>query len=265
MTAKYLWNGSIEWDSVSIPVGITPAAHKGRMFFNILHERDRIRLESRIICPKHHKAIKPRQTAPGYEYGENQYVVLEPKEVNALEPERAGVIQILKFMASDAIDIIYYKHPYYLTPTRPAQTAYALFAKAMAEMSRVGLARLILHDREQYAVLRPIDGAICLITLHYDEDLAPFEELRIDDSVRPANMDYILDTIEQLTADFRPGKYQDEYSVRLLELIHDKAEIERNAFSAIARKKDNRSDEDFFKSVAKALNEIKLDKNIEIS
>ena len=164
----------------------------------------------------------------GYEITPERYVMIEPDELEALDPKTTRTIDIEEFVDLAEIDPIYYDHSYYLAPTAGGAKAYRLLLDAMRESGKVGIGRVVLRSKQQLCALRPTDDVLTLTTMLFgDEVLAPD---RIDelDSVgeaeaTPRELTMAQQLIDSLSNEFDPSRYHDEYRERVLDLIERKA------------------------------------------
>jgi DNA end-binding protein Ku len=155
-------------------------------------------------------------------------VLIEPEELEALDPKATKTIDIEEFVDLAEIDPIYYDHSYYLAPAPGGAKAYRLLLEAMREAGKVAIGRVVIRSKQQLAALRPAGDAMALSTMLFgDEVLSPdrIDELdgldEADATKRELTMAQQL--IESLSADFDPAKFKDEYRERVLDLIERKA------------------------------------------
>ena len=153
----------------------------------------------------------------------DQYVIINPDELDSLDPEKSRTIDIEDFVDLAEIDPVYYDHPYYLVPDKGAAKAYGLLLSAMQESGRVAIARVVLRSKEQLVAIRPAqDGTVLMMeTMIFADEvvgrealdgLPEAEELKVSD--REVQMAQQL--IESLVTDFEPSRYKDEYREKVL-------------------------------------------------
>lgn len=231
---RAIWSGAISFGLVNIPVKLYSAVSRKTVRFNQLDAKDGTRIQQKRVNPATGEEVPYERLVKGYEIGPDRYVVVTPEELEGVEPRKTRMIEIEDFVELDEIDPIYYDHPYYLAPGTGASKAYALLLQAMERSRRVGIARVVIRSKEQLVAIRPLDGALCMETLLFgDEVVQPdaIEELpdgaEVDASERELKM--ASELIDSLVADFDPSKYRDTYRERVLELIERKAEGEEIA------------------------------------
>lgn len=228
---RAIWSGAISFGLVNIPVKLYSAVSRKTVRFNQLDAQDGTRIQQKRVNPATGEEVPYERLVKGYEIAPDRYVVVTPEELEGVEPRKTRMIEIEDFVELDEIDPIYYDHPYYLAPAKGATKAYALLLQAMERSRRVGIARVVIRSKEQLVAIRPLDGALCMETLLFgDEVVQPdaIEELpdgaEVDASERELKM--ASELIDSLASDFDPSKYRDTYRERVLELIERKAEGE---------------------------------------
>jgi DNA end-binding protein Ku len=165
----------------------------------------------------------------GYEITPEQYVVVEPDELEAIEPRKTKTIDIEDFVDLDEIDPLYYDHPYYLLPGTGAAKPYKLLVTAMEDAQKVAIARVVIRQKEQLVAIRPAeDGVLAMSTMNFaDEVVDPdkFDERPGDDvSTTKREVEMARQLIDSLSSDWQPDKYHDTYRERVLELVEQKAQ-----------------------------------------
>jgi DNA end-binding protein Ku len=225
---RSIWTGAISFGLVNVPVKLYSAVSKKSVRFHQLHDKDGVRIQQKRVCPADGEEVAYENIVKGYEITPDQYVVIEPGELEALEPRKTKTIDIEDFVDLDDIDPIFYDHPYYLMPGTGAAKPYKLLVDAMEEAGKVGIARVVIRQKEQLVALRPADGALAMSTMNFaDEVVDPdrFDEkpdAEVETSKR--ELDMAKQLIDSLSSDWEPDKYRDTYRERVLELIEQKAE-----------------------------------------
>ena len=223
--ARSIWSGSISFGLVNIPVKLQTATRDNDIRFHQLHEADNARVQYRVFCPAEDKEVGRDQIVKGYEVAPDQYVRIEQKELDALEPEKSRTIDIADFVDISQIDPLYYDRPYYLVPDEKAAKAYRLLLEAMTKAKKIAIAKFVMHNKEYLAAIRPIEGVLCLELMRWaDEVVKPSDvELPKKVSVNDRELTIAQQLIDSLSSGFEPDKYHDEYRQRVQELIDRKA------------------------------------------
>ena len=223
--SRPIWTGTITFGLVNIPVKLHTAVREQRIAFHMLHDQDNVRLRRKMICPKDNKEIHPEHIVKGYEIHKNQYIIVHPEDLEACGPKSTKTIEITDFVDLSDIDPVYYDRPYYLLPQPSAAKAYRLLLDAMTRSKKVGISKLVMHDKEYLAALRPIENVICLHTMHFGNEVVPTEQLDAppEHKVSDRELKVAEQLIDSLATSFKPGKYHDEYHDCVLEMIQRKA------------------------------------------
>src|SRR5204862_7873957 len=107
----------------------------------------------------------------GYEIGPDRYVVIQPEELEALDPKKTKTIEIEDFVELSQIDPIYYDHPYYLAPGAGGAKPYRLLLEAMEETGKVAIARVVIRSKEQLVAVRPMGIALGMATMLFPDEI----------------------------------------------------------------------------------------------
>ncbi len=198
---RSIWSGAISFGLVNVPVKLYSAVSRKTVRFHQLNARTGNRIQQRRVDPATGDEVAYEDIIKGYELSKDRYVVIQPDELEALDPERTRSIDIEDFVSMDEIDPVYYDHPYYLAPDKGAAKSYALLREAMRESGKVAIARVVLRSKEQLDDLPESERATAS-----ERELAMAQQL-----------------IDSLAAPFEPSKYRDEYREKVLDLIERKA------------------------------------------
>jgi DNA end-binding protein Ku len=226
--ARAIWSGAISFGLVNVPVKLYSATSPKTVRFHQLSSKTGARIRQKRVDPSTGDEVPYEEIVKGYEITPDRYVLIEPEELEALDPKATKTIDIEEFVDLAEIDPIYYDHSYYLAPTTGGAKAYRLLLDAMAEAGKVGIGKVVLRSKQQLAALRPTGEVLTLTTMLFgDEVLAPdrLDELDAigDAEASERELKMAQQLIDTLSADFDPSKYKDEYRERVLELIEKKA------------------------------------------
>ncbi|MEA2368740.1 MAG: end-binding protein Ku [Thermoleophilaceae bacterium] len=225
---RSIWTGAISFGLVNVPVKLYSAVSKKNVRFHQLHESDGVRIQQKRVCPADGEEVPWDDIVKGYEISPDQYVVVTPEELEALDPKKTKTIDIEEFVDLEEIDPLFYDHPYYLLPGQGAAKPYKLLADAMKDANKVAIARVVIRTKEQLVAIRPHGDILAMATMNFaDEVVDPdsFDEAPGDDiDTTKRELDMARQLIASLTSQFEPSKYHDEYREAVLGLIEKKAE-----------------------------------------
>ncbi|MDP9421003.1 MAG: Ku protein [Actinomycetota bacterium] len=228
---RAIWSGSISFGLVNIPVKLYNAVSRKQVSFHQMDARTGARVRMKRVSAADGTEVPYEQIVKGYELSPEHYVLLEPAELDALDPEGTRTIDIEEFIDLADIDPIYFDAAYYVAPVKTAEKPYALLVQAMEQQGKVAIARFVMRTKQYLAALRAKDGALLLSTMVYADEVAPVEdvpELASLQDVKVSDKELVMASqlIESLSTEFEPSRFRDEYRDRLLELIERKAEGE---------------------------------------
>jgi DNA end-binding protein Ku len=223
---RTIWKGSISFGLVNIPVKVVGAVSPKEIHFNLLHAKDGGRIRFKKVCSSDDKEVKQEDIVRGFEVGSGQYVTFTDEELKAIDPEASRTIDILDFVPLGDIDPAYFDKPYYLVPDKNAEKPYALFLQALEKAGRVGIAQLVMHDKEHLVALRSRDGVVLMETMHHADEMVPVSAV-IDEvphrEVDKRQLAMAEQLIKSLSADFVPERYKDGHRERVLEAVERKS------------------------------------------
>jgi DNA end-binding protein Ku len=225
---RSIWTGAISFGLVNVPVKLYSAVSKKTVRFHQLHDKDGVRIQQKRVCPADGEEVPYESIVKGYEITPDQYVIVEPGELEAIEPRKTKTIDIEDFVDLEEIDPIYYDHPYYLMPGTGAAKPYKLLVTAMEDSQKVAIARVVIRQKEQLVAIRATGDVLAMSTMNFADEVVGTE--RFDDApgddveTSDREVDMARQLIESLSSDWEPGKYHDTYRERVLELIEQKAE-----------------------------------------
>src|SRR4029077_17199186 len=152
---------------------------------------------------------------------------LEDEDLDRLDIELTHSIDICDFVDLDEIDPVFFRKAAYLLPAEGAENTYRLLARALEETGKVGIAKVVIRNKQHLAALRPYDGMLLLETMYYADEVRKPEALDGDverPNLRKAEVEMAKSLVENLSEPVEPEKYDDTYRKELLDLIKAKAE-----------------------------------------
>src|SRR3954452_15875321 len=238
--ARSIWRGAISFGLVNVPVKLYSAVSKKSVRFNQLHATDHARINMKRVCSVEGEEVPYDQIVKGYEISPDRYVVIEPAELEALDPKKTRTIDIEDFVDIEKIDPLYYEHPYYLMPDTGASKAYKLLLQALRESGKVAIARVVIRQKEYLTAIRPAGDqrdVLTMETMLFADELIDPEQIDEypDPDVQATDRELQMaqQLVESLATDFDPSKYRDTYREQVLELIERKAQGEEIAVQQV--------------------------------
>ena len=220
---RSIWKGAINFGMVAIPAKLFSETDDNRVSLHQYHAECGSRIQMPKWCPNCQRKCEAQEIKKGYELGENQHIILEETDFQSLPLKSLKTIEVMEFTDRSRVDIRCFDDCYFLTCEDTGAKAFTLFLKAMEKANLVAIAKLTYREREHLASIRPYDGVMLLHTLHYADELRPYEELKpraVDLSDK--EMELALMLVDKMRGDFELGKYHDDYREALEKLIEAK-------------------------------------------
>ena len=225
MAPRSIWNGTITFGLVNVPIKLYTATESKTVHFSEVHAKDGAQIEHRRVCPKEDREVDYDDIVKGYEVSPDRYVVLEKDEIKAAAGDRGKVVHLEHFVDSAEIDPVFYDKTYYVG-SREADDAYRLLHAALLQSGRAGIGRFTFHDREYLVAVRALDDVLALHTMRFHDEVVSPDELDIPSGGRkPTKREVQMagKLVDSLQEDFKPEQYQDTYRESVLDLIKRKA------------------------------------------
>jgi DNA end-binding protein Ku len=229
---RTIWNGSINFGLVNIPVGLAlatkPAARQSDVSFRTLHRECGTPIKQKRWCPVHDREVPNDELVKGWEVAKGEFVMIEDADLEAITMyDDSRAIEIQNFVPLEQIDPVFFDRTYYLAPSStPAQRRpYVLLLRALQESGMGALGRFVLRGQENFALIRARGDALALETLFIAEDVrsqAEVEEAVGDTEVKDAELELARQVIDSLAADFDPEALTSEYRSSLHEMLEAK-------------------------------------------
>lgn len=221
-----MWKGSISFGLVNIPVKLHAATEDKDVKFRSLHKKCHTPIKYQKVCPNCNIEISNDEIVRAYEYTKGKYIVIEDEDFAGLEKEiEDKAVEIIDFVKITDIDPIYFKRSYYLSPNEGGVKAYSLLRKALQETEKVGIAKIVIRSKEQLAVIRVYENTLVMETIHYPDEVRKAKDVPNVPSanqITKKELDTAILLIDQLSTEFQPEKYHDEYREAVLNLVEAK-------------------------------------------
>jgi DNA end-binding protein Ku len=228
MAPRSVWNGTLTFGMVNVPVKLYTATESKTISFHEVHVRDAARIEHRRICPKDEEEVPTSDTVKGYEYAEGKYVVLDKDEIKAAAGDRGKIVELTEFVDAADIDPVFFEKTYYVG-SREDTDPYRLVFEAMRKTGRAGIGRFTFHDREYLVAVRALEDVLALHTLRFGDEVVGTDELDLPKGAKkPARREVQMarKLVDTLAEDFDPSAYEDTYREAVLDLIKRKSKGE---------------------------------------
>jgi DNA end-binding protein Ku len=223
---RAIWSGTISFGLVSVPVRMFTATESKELRFHFLHKKDLTPIAYEKVRRDDREPVDPEEIVRGFEIEKGRYVPLEDEDLDRLDIELTHSIDICDFVSLEEIDPVYFRKAYYLLPDQGAEKPYRLLVRALDETGKVGIAKVVIRNKQHLAALRTYEGLLLLETMYYADEVRKPQALDGDlgtARVQKAEVEMAKSLVENLSAEFKPEKYDDTYRKELLDLIRAKA------------------------------------------
>jgi len=235
---RAMWTGAISFGMVTVPVKLYSALNRKSVRFHQLSGRTGVRIAQKRVDPQSGEEVPYEDVVKGFEIAPDRYVVIEPGELETLQPKKTKTIEIEDFVELSQIDPVFYDHPYYLAPGPGGAKPYRLLLEAMRETGKVAIARVVIRSKEQLVAIRPMGEALGMATMIFADEILPAE--RLDEISEAAEvkttkreLDIAKQLVDSLAGEFEPARYSDTYREEVLALIERKAQGEEIAVQPV--------------------------------
>ena len=225
-----VWSGSISFGLVNIPVRLFVAVREKRVSFHLLHDQDKARLRRKIVSAVTGREVHPEHIVRGYPIAPDRFVIVRDEELEGCAPDKTRTIEITDFVDLSEIDPVYYDRPYYVVPQKGAARSYRLLSEAMRRSGKVGIARVVMHDKEYLAALRILGEVICLSTMHFGDEVVGAGSIpdvhAATAHVGDRELKAAKHVVSSLKTKFNPAAYHDRYLECVNKMVKQKADKE---------------------------------------
>ncbi len=222
---KTLWKGAVSFGLVNIPVAMYTATENKDIRFHYLHQECMAPVNYKKVCSKCNKEIKTEEIVKGYEFQKGNYVIVNEEDLARIPLENTKTIDILDFIELEQLDPIYFDKSYYLESTPGGEKAYTLIVEAMKRTGKIALAKVMIRSKQSLAALRVKDEHLIMETIFYPDEIRSSASLGKGvgaEKLQEKELKMAISLIENLSIDFDPAKYQDDYRQSLWEMIEAK-------------------------------------------
>ena len=223
--ARAIWRGAISFGMVAIPMKLYIATESKDLSFVTLHSTCHTRLRQKRWCPYHETEVEQAEVVRGYEFAKDEYMVMEEADFDDLPLESTHTIEIVRFVGLDSIDPVHYERSYYIEPESVGTKPFHLLKKALETTGRVAVAKVALRQKEHLCLVRPYQDLLMMETMYYPDEIRTTAELDLQADgadVTDAELQMATMLIDQLTGEWQPADFRDEYRDALQQVIEAK-------------------------------------------
>jgi DNA end-binding protein Ku len=226
---RSLWNGTIAFGAVAVPIKLYSAVEPKTVHFHEVHLEDGARIQHRTFCSKENREVPREEIVKGFEVRPGRYVVIDKEDLDAAVGSRSRIIDIDRFVPLSEIDPVFYEKSYFVGSRDEGADAYRVLHDALERTGRAAIGRFTFHNREYLAAIRSYNGVLALHTMRFADELVAPDELPVPTVSRAPDrreVEMAQRLIDSLHEPFEPGKLHDEYREAVLAAIQRKAKGE---------------------------------------
>jgi DNA end-binding protein Ku len=226
---RTIWNGSISFGLVNIPIGLALATQRSDVSFRTLHRECGTPIKQKRWCPTHERDVEADELVKGWEFSKGQFVLVEEADLESVALQRSQAIEIVRFVELAEVDPVYFDRTYYLAPAEAeaARRPYVLLLDAMRETGMAAIGKFVLWGKENLCLVRPHGDSLALETLFFAEDVrsrAEIEEAVGQTEVKAPELELAKQVIASLVGPFEPEDFENQYRNELRAMLQAKLE-----------------------------------------
>ncbi|WP_158858089.1 non-homologous end joining protein Ku [Lunatibacter salilacus] len=219
---RSIWNGSISFGLVTIPIKMYSASEDRRLSLDMLDSHDHARIRYKRINEDTGKEVEWKDIVKGYKKGDN-YIILEEEDFEQANVVKSKTLEIEAFVNQDEVADVLFKKPYFLEPQKEGGKSYNLLRDALKKTKKLGLATFVMRQKENLSLIGVYNDILVLNVIRFSDEIRDGAELKLPKTkVSKKEVDMALSLIEQYTEKFDFGKYKDIYNDQLMKIIESK-------------------------------------------
>ncbi|HEV7132520.1 MAG TPA: Ku protein [Gaiellaceae bacterium] len=224
---RTIWNGSISFGLVNIPIGLALATQRNDVSFRTLHRECGTPIKQKRWCPFHERDVEADELVKGWEVAKGEFVVVEESDLEAVALQRSQSIEILRFVTLADVDPMYFDKTYYLAPSSAdaARRPYVLLLRAMQETGMAAVGKFVLWGKENLCLIRAQGDTLALQTLFFHDDVrskAEIEESVEAVELKKPELELAGQVIQSLVGEWNPQEFENEYRRDLKAMLEAK-------------------------------------------
>jgi DNA end-binding protein Ku len=224
---RTIWNGSISFGLVSIPIGLALATQRDDVAFRTLHRECGTPIKQKRYCPLHDRDVEADELVKGWEVAKGEFVIVEEADLESVALQRSQSIEILRFVKLDDVDPVFFDRTYYLAPATAAaqRRPYVLLQRAMERTGMAAVGKFVLWGKENLCLVRAQEDALVLETLFFADDVrskAEIQEAVAETAVNDPELELAEQVIASMVGEWEPADFENEYRRDLKAMLEAK-------------------------------------------
>ncbi|MBV8064198.1 MAG: Ku protein [Actinobacteria bacterium] len=224
---RTIWNGSISFGLVNIPIGLALATQRDDVSFRTLHRECGTPIKQQRYCPFHERVVEADELVKGWEVAKGEFVFVEESDLEAVALTRSQAIDILRFVKLADVDPVYFDRTYYLAPAAAdaQRRPYVLLLRAMQETGMAAVGKFVLWGKENLCLIRPQGETLAMETLFFADDVrskTEIEEVVAATEVKKPELALAEQVIDSLVGEWNPADFENDYRRELKAMLEAK-------------------------------------------
>lgn len=223
--ARPVWNGTISFGLLNVPVQIFSGERTVDLHFRLLDSRDQKPIRYERVNSDTGEEVAWKDVVKAFEYEKGNYVVIPEQELRAAAPEMTETVEMEAFVDRDAISPMYFEKPYFLVPGRKAEKGYVLLRETLKKTGRIGIGKVVIRTRQYLSALMPQDNALLLNLMRFPQELIQPDQFELpagkvsDYRISARELEMAGQLIDSMTASWKPADYRDDFRDKLHKFV----------------------------------------------
>lgn len=225
--SRVMWKGAISFGLLHAPVSLFPASQQDEIDFDWLRRDTLQPVGYKRVVKETGEEVDKDDIVKAVKY-EDRYVILSDEEIKAANVKSTHTIDIVGFTEAEDVNFLFFETPYYLAPTKGGEKVYALLREALLRSKKIGIALVVLHNKQHLAALIATPRAIVLNTLRWATEVRGIEELDLPEeglksvAIKPKELQMATQLIDSMTEDWAPQQYKDSFRDDIMAMVKKK-------------------------------------------
>ena len=220
---RSIWNGSISFGLVSIPIKMYSASEDRKLDLDMLDKHDNARIRYKRVNEDTGKEVEWKDIVKGFKK-DDAYVILEKEDFEMANMKKSKTIDIEEFVEEAEVNDLLFKSPYFLEPQKEGGKSYNLLRDALKKTGKLGVATFVMRQKENLSLIGVYKDALVLHVIRFADELRDPADLKLPSTkVSKKEVDMALSLIENYTETFNLEKYKDVYNNQLMKIINNKS------------------------------------------
>lgn len=228
-STRSLWKGAISFGLVHVPVALFSATSETDLNFKMIDKRSMDPVGYKKINKKTGKDVTTADVVKGVEWEDGSFVLVSPEEIEKAYPKTTQTIEIEAFVPIDEVPFVYLEKPYYTAPVNKGQKVYALLREALASTSMVGVAKVVISNKQHLALLMPCGPALVLNLLRWGGEIRSWSSLQLppqgvkESGIKDSELTMAKQLIKDMTSSWNADHFRDSFHDAIMRLVENKA------------------------------------------